>query len=549
MASPTKSPTPGMLFVTMEPQDGLSLDQFHEWYNNEHGPTRLRLPAIFSTGQRYRATDGEKPTFLATYDVTDMQILTQPVYTELRANRSPREAATIGQVAVKRYFFDHGATQQAADFTEHGEQSDSEAEGTVLVYVDVTLKEGVENAEAELNKWYDEEHFPMLSKVPGWLRSRRFRTSSLDLPPNGTAPLRIVTLHEYKAQNGLGGPEHKASMDTPWRTEVFSKYVANKGRRTYSLFYVFGAAPRNLEHLAPLPAAKAFVSSDAKTKTTPGQNGEAVLESYVTTDDGLEIPYRLEGNPSPTAPTVAFSNSLLTSLHMWDEFVAILKANRPDLKILRYDTRGRHAIPSPFVPATMSMLADDLRTLLKHLRISKLEALIGVSMGGATTFQFALKYPELLNKFVACDFNIAGSEANTAAWKERIGIAEGGADGMKTLAGITVSRWFHPETVSQRPEATQAMVDMVAANDRDGFKYSCQALWAFDLKEAAKGLKVPGLFVVGDGDGKGALAKAMAGFRATAGSGDVELKIVPNAGHLPMYETPQAFWENVKDFL
>lgn len=542
------SPTPGMLFVTMEPQDGLSLDQFHEWYNNEHGPTRLRLPAIFTTGQRYHATDGETPTFLATYDVTDMAILTQPVYTDLRANRSPREAETIGQVAVKRHFFDLQSSRQADDYVPLAEQSDADAQGTGLVYVDVTLSDA-EGAESELVRWYEEEHFGMLTKVPGWLRTRRFRTSRLDLPPNGNAPLRLITLHEYKAVNGLGGPEHKASMDTAWRTEVFSKYVANKGRRTYSLFYVFGAAPRDLEHLAPLPASKAFVSSDAKTASTPGDRKDVLLESYVTTPDGLEIPYRLEGNPAPGAPTVAFSNSLLTSLHMWDDFVAILKKNRPDLRILRYDTRGRHAIPSPFVPATVSMLADDLRVLLKHLRITKLEALIGVSMGGATTFQFALKYPELVGKFIACDFNILSSDANTAAWKERIGIAEGSETGMETLAGITVSRWFHPETVSTKTEATQSMINIVAANDRDGFKYSCQALWNFDLREAAKDLRVPGLFVVGDGDGKGALAKAMGNFRENVGKGDVELKIVPQAGHLPMYECPAEFWESVKHFL
>ncbi|ERS95485.1 hypothetical protein HMPREF1624_08001 [Sporothrix schenckii ATCC 58251] len=548
MASST--PTPGMLFVTMEPQDGLSLDQFHEWYNNEHGPTRLRLPAIFTTGQRYRATDGEKPTFLATYDVTDMAILTQPVYTDLRANRSPREAETIGQVAVKRYLFDLQSSRQADDFVPPANQSDSAVDGTVLVYVDVTLNETAETAEkaeAELVRWYEEEHFGMLTKVPGWLRTRRFRTSSLDLPPNGTAPLRIITLHEYKATNGLGGPAHKASMDTPWRTDVFSKYVANKGRRTYSLFYVFGSAPRDLEHLAPLPASKAFVSTDAKTASTPGT--DAVLQSYVTTSDGLEIPYRLEGSAAPGAPTVAFSNSLLTSLHMWDDFVAILKQHRPELRILRYDTRGRHAIPSPPVPATVSMLADDLRAVLKHLRIAKLEALIGVSMGGATTFQFALAYPELVGKFIACDFNILSSDANTAAWKERIGVAEGTPTGMETLAGITVARWFHPATVSTKPEATQNMVNMVAANNREGFKYSCQALWNFDMRATAKELRVPGLLVVGDGDGKGALAKAMGAFRETIGKGDVELKIVSQAGHLPMYENPQAFWEAVEHFL
>ncbi|EPE07135.1 3-oxoadipate enol-lactonase i [Ophiostoma piceae UAMH 11346] len=544
----------GMLFVTMQPRPGLSLDQFHEWYNNEHGPTRLRLPQIFSTGQRYKASDSNNddgPPFVATYDVTDMAFLTQPIYTDLRAHRSPREAETIGQVDVKRYMFDWQSTKQLESLESVDIEKEVQMPGTVLVYVDVTIKETAsqEDAEKELARWYDEEHFGMLSKVPGWLRSRRFRTSTLDLAEG--KPLRIVSLHEYRphGQNGLGGPEHKASMDTPWRTEVFDKYVAAKGRRTWELFYAFGPAPRDLQHLARLPQTRAFSSADGRTTTTPDNN---ILESFVAAADGLEIPYRLEGNPAPDAPVLAFSNSLLTSLHMWDDLVAIIKQKRPEYQILRYDTRGRHAIPAPPVPATMEMLADDLATLVNALRIPKLAALVGVSLGGATTLQFALKYPKLVSKFVSCDFNIAGSPANTSAWKERIAIAEGSDTGMETLAGITVSRWFAPVTLTEKPATTQAMTDMVAANSIEGFKYSCQALWAFDLKDAAANLQVPGLFVAGEADGKGALAKAIDGFRPAVGtkSGQrVELRIVPDAGHLPMFENPDQFWETIKHFV
>ena len=60
---------------------------------------------------------------------------------------------------------------------------------------------------------------------------------------------------------------------------------------------------------------------------------------------------------------------------------------------------------------------------------------------------------------------------------------------------------------------------------------------------------VPGLLVVGDGDGKGALVKAMEGFRGQLGAEGTELKVVPNTGHLPMWEDAAAFWEAIKDFL
>ncbi|KAK0723326.1 Alpha/Beta hydrolase protein [Lasiosphaeria miniovina] len=547
---------PGMLYVTMQPSEGLSAEQFHEWYNNEHGPTRLRMPHMFGSGLRYRATDSQQPHFLATYDVTAMALLDTPTYTDLRAHRSPREADTIGQVDVDRRFLDLVHTQhtqtQAPPFVAAEHLPDADAEGLILVSVEISLKPGVDGADDAVVKWYQEEHIPMLSRVPGWLRSRIFRTpSAIEAGSSATAqqPARLVALHDFAKDNGLGGQEHEAAKSTPRRGAVFAQYIATKTRRAYELFYVFGPAPRDLHSLSKLPSAAAFTAPDGSVATVPGA---ASISAHVTTADGLGIPYRLEGNPAPGAPTVAFCNSLLTSLHMWDALVTILKARRPDLRILRYDTRGRHAVPAdPPVPATLDMLADDLAVLLAALHIQRLHALVGVSMGGATALNFALRHPALLSKFVACDFNAASSAANTAAWKGRIAVAESGDAGMKELAAATVGRWFHPHTMAAKAGVAASMRDMVAANSVQGFRFSCQALWDYDMRPAMPACAVPGLFVVGEGDANGALVKAMDGFRGLLGPGGVgaELKVVPLAGHLPMCEAPAEFWEAVEAFL
>lgn len=479
---------------------------------------------------------------MAVYDVTDMKHLETETYTTLRANRSSREADTIGQVDVKRYFYDLLYTKESPLFTPIENLTDEEANGIVTVAVDITVTEA-QGAGDQYQKWFVEEHAEMIAKVPGWLQSRLFKTSSLE----DSGKVVYFCLHDYMKQNGLGGSEHKASMDTKWRTDVFDKYVASKGRQTWSLFYVFGPAPRDLASLSELPPSAAFTSADNKTTTTPGS--DAVISSYIATKDSLHILYRLEGNTSPDAPTVAFSNSLLTSLHMWDSFVAILKKHRPDLRILRYDTRGRHAIPQPPVAATLDTVTDDLKLILDHLRIPKLHALIGVSMGGATTLNFAIKYPSRLAKFIACDFNAISSPANTQAWKDRIAVArDDEGRGIKQLAVQTMERWFHPATMEKNAVA-QEMTDMVADNNVEGFANSCTALWHYDMKPGMKSCNVPGLFVVGEGDAKGAVVKAMDGFKGLLGGGNAELRIVPLTGHLPMFEDADAFWDVVRDYL
>lgn len=535
--------SPGILYVTMQPKPGLPHAQFHDWYNNEHGPSRLRLPHIFSNGLRYRATDGAEPEFLAVYDVTSMSELETKTYTSLRTNRSPREASTISQVDVGRRFFDLVACREKDGFRPVEMMSDAEAEGLVTVAMEIEVKDTAGAGEM-YRKWFEEEHVGLLAKVPGWLRSRLFRTSTLQ----DDQRMVYLALHDYTPDNGLGGSEQTAaSMDTPWRTKVFNDCVASKTRRIYSLIYVFAPAPQDLSSLSNLTPLEAFTSPDTKTTTTPGP--DAVIASYITTPDSLCIPYRLEGNPSPTAPTLAFCNSLLTNHHMWDPFIAILKRNRPDLRLLRYDTRGRHAISQPPKSATLTTLTNDLVTLLDTLRIPKLHALIGVSMGGATTLHFALKHPTRLSSFIACDFNCTSTEANTSSWKDRIATAQrNNGAGITTLADATVSRWFHPSTL-QKPHVVKWMTDMVAANNVEGFANSCTALWDYDLKSGLEACKVPGLLVVGEADGKGALVKTMEGFRGLVGGEGVRLEIVPDAGHLPMCEAPQAFWEAVQEFL
>jgi pimeloyl-ACP methyl ester carboxylesterase len=537
---------PGSLYVTMQPQPGLPLEQFHEWYNNEHGPTRLKLQQIFTNGLRYRATDGQEPTFLAAYDVTSMSHLETETYTSLRASRSPREAETIGQIDVQRYFWDLVIGKQSPLFVPIEQLTDEEGEGLVLVAVQLTPKEA-DNAAAAIQSWYGEEHMDMLSKVPGWLRSRLFKTSSLEKGE----PTRFIALHDYAKTNGLGGAEYQAAISTPRTKELYAKYATMASRRVYSLFYVFGQGSRDLYHLSQLPpATSTFKSPDGRTSTT--NSPVPVIESYITTPDGLSIPYRLEGNPDPKAPIVAFCNSLLTSLHMWDRFIDIFRVKRPQYRILRYDFRGRHSIPSPPQPSTLDILADDLDYLLAALRITKLDTLIGVSMGGATTLKFALKYPSKLGKFIACDFNVASSASNTSAWKERIAVAEASLEdesaGINKLAEQTVERWFHPATM-QKQDTVRWIQEMVAGNNVEGFRYGCQALWDYDMKAQMQGCKVPGLLVVGEGDGKGALVKAMDSFKGQLGQGGADLAVVPEAGHLPMCEHPEGFWTAIEKFL
>lgn len=547
-------PTPGLLYVTMQPQGSLPDTQFHDWYNTEHGPLRLRLPFI-TNGFRFRAGDAEKPEYVALYDITDMEELTRQTYLDLRTDliKTKREKNTMAQVDVDRRLYDLLDERSSPDFRPLETQADNSAEtpGTVLVAV-TTVTHPDAKKEAEHDRWYREEHFEMLSRVPGWRRSRLFRTAAID--PSG--PRESLALHEYAPVNGLGGEAHKAAMNTPWRERLMQDVVTSKSRRVFQWFYTFGPAPRELSSLAAPDNVGPWSSNDGRTRTFPSPT-RPVVESFVTTRDNVEIPYRLEGSTDPNAPVVVLSNSILVNWNIWDRFVDAFFAHEQNqrYRVLRYLTRGRRA-QSGEQPVNIDLLASDLATLLDALRAPpKAARLIGVSLGGVTVLNASLLYPERIAAFIACDTNSSAPESNRKAWGDRIAMAkqEGSTDPEtnepivgEQLAEATTRRWFVPESYETQPEVLAPVKEAVRTNSLKGFAHSAQALCAYDIRDRMANATVPGLFIAGANDG--VLPQTMQRMAADL-KGGAEMKIIGKAGHLPMVEQPVAFAQVVTEFL
>jgi pimeloyl-ACP methyl ester carboxylesterase len=542
--------TPGLLYVTMQPRDSLPAAQFHDWYNTEHGPLRLRLPFV-TNGFRYRAVDGVEPEWVALYDITEMEELTRETYLALRGDgiKTPREKATMAQIAVDRRLYDLLDDQKASDYKALEDTLDTEAAGSVLIAVSLTVPADAAKEE-DLTRWYREEHIPMLARVPGWRRSRHFVTSRID----PKAPREFIALHEYSAKNGLEGPEHKAALGTPWRNRIMSETVTDKKRRVYNWAYTFGPAPRELSSLASKDGVGPWASNDGRTRTLPSPTRPAV-ESFVTTPDGVDLPYRLEGSTDPHGPVIVLSNSILVDYTIWDGFVDAFLSDpkNQNYRILRYLTRGRlqHCGEAP---VNIDLLASDIIALLDALRIPK-ATLIGVSLGGVTVLNTSLLYPDRVTRFISCDTNSSAPESNRKAWNDRYVMAESdGAVSATTqepiigeqLAEVTTRRWFVPESYDTQPEVPARVKEIVRNNSLEGFRKGMQALCAYDVRERMAQAQVPGLFVAGEGDG--VLPKTMQQM-ANDLKGGAELKIVPKAGHLPMAEQPAAFTEIVNAYL
>ncbi|KAH8819155.1 Alpha/Beta hydrolase protein [Xylogone sp. PMI_703] len=565
--------TPGLLYVTMQPHPDLSFEEFTDWYNNEHGPLRLRLDFV-TNGFRYRAIDidrpenkdktpDELPEWMALYDCTDVFGMAGDSYTALRKEgiRSQREIDTMARITVDRRVFDSVDTKIPEGFKPVEEldpnQPETSKQGNVMIAVCITLHPGKEK---DFNRWLDEEHIDMLSKVPGWFRSRRFITSKLPNSNNRKDDeIEYLTIHEFGPENKIGGDEHRAAQSTPFTKDIMANAVKTFVRRTYKLYYTFGPAPRDLAVLTN-KTLKPFESCDKLTRTFPVSSSTPwpAIESFITTSDGVEIPFRLEGNSDPNAPTIVLSNCILVEWGIWDDFVSSFLSNPQNKKyrILRYHTRGRKTIPNSN-PVTMDLLADDIIALLDALRIPKAAAVIGVSIGGATTLNVALRYPSRVQSFISCDTSAKAPAGNSKAWIERIGVAEKQGQTLNNepivgteLADLTAKRWFvnYAFADGQVTPAAQRVADMVRRNSLPGFTASVKALWEYDMKPLMNAATVRGAFLVGAGDGvlPASMKEAAASYGNTGNTGYI---VIDDAGHLPMVEKPAEFTSAVEKFL
>jgi hypothetical protein len=174
-------------------------DEFHDWYDTEHLPERVRVPG-FQLCQRWIGTQDAKVS-VATYDLDGIGVLQSPGYEAIAgANLSPWSKRVTSRVERLMRF--------EGDQILPGDQLPPEDAGGLLLNA-MNVEPA---AEAEFNEWYDNEHIPALAAVPGVLCARRFRAT--------IANRRYVALYHLVSPGVQATPAWKSAADSEWTRKL-----------------------------------------------------------------------------------------------------------------------------------------------------------------------------------------------------------------------------------------------------------------------------------------------------------------------------------------
>ena len=237
------------------------------------------------------------------------------------------------------------------------------------------------------------------------------------------------------------------------------------------------------------------------------------------------------------APAVLMSNSLGTTLHMWDDQAEALKTR---FRVIRYDSRGHGGSVADEGPYSIEQLGRDALAILDALKVSKAHY-VGLSMGGMVGMWLLSNAPERIGRAVLA--NTGAHMGSPDLWNTRIRAAK--TEGLAGLTASTMDRWFTRDFQENSPQAVERIAQMFRATPPEGYAGCCAAIRDMDQRESIRGIANPVLVIVGKSDP--ATTPTMGGLIADhiKGAGILPL----DAAHLSNIEASNAFNRALLSFL
>jgi 3-oxoadipate enol-lactonase len=285
----------------------------------------------------------------------------------------------------------------------------------------------------------------------------------------------------------------------------------------------------------PIPAPMLNLScSSAHARS--GQS-EITREKAMPVVNANGCPIHVEVEGPQAAPVLMLSNSLGTTLHMWDDQIGPFSNA---FRVVRYDRRGHGKSGLPQGPYSMELLARDALAILDALGIEKANW-CGLSMGGMEGMWLGANAPHRIERMVLS--NTSSYFPDKKGWNDRLALVK--EKGVPAFAAPNMERWFTKGFRERNPQAIGRISKMFAATPLDGYLNCGMAVRDMDHRAMLPQIKVPTLVIIGRHDPATTPEAGEYLYRTISGSEHFMI----DAAHISNVEAPQQFNHAVLDFL
>lgn len=227
--------TKGILWVSsrVTQPSALSPQKFCKWYEDTHIQEVLALPGLPSairwealSPQPSPDTLSSSAPWLTVYEMSDVSYRNSPAFRALNGQTPPPQELLDG--IFKNARFDTRFYEEVQNY----ENPNISAPGESAFLISAALQPPPDaEAVTDFNKWYTDEHLPVLAQAPGYVRTRRyelvdgtrldgFERSRPEIP-------KFLALHEFSGEV-LPWAELQASAETEWARKVMGGLVGSE---------------------------------------------------------------------------------------------------------------------------------------------------------------------------------------------------------------------------------------------------------------------------------------------------------------------------------
>ncbi|MBI5309698.1 MAG: alpha/beta fold hydrolase [Actinobacteria bacterium] len=265
-----------------------------------------------------------------------------------------------------------------------------------------------------------------------------------------------------------------------------------------------------------------------------------------TSIEGRDVNYVEMGDLD--APPVVLIHGLAGCWQNWLENIPVLAR---DFHVIAPDLPGFGLSPLPAETISLPSYARTIAGLLDNLEIDRAH-LIGNSMGGQTSVQTAIDFPDRTARVIL----VSPAGLSTSSTPQSLGALAGIggfllprlARGRKTYARRPGLRKIALDIVAAHPEKLRPEMayELMGGDRKIGFAAAAQAVISHDFRDRLVEIGHPTLIVWGRND---RIITSRDAARFAAGIKGSKKLVLRDTGHVAMIEHPEWFNNTARDFL